>query len=129
MTSQLATAARHVVVAFCSLSASVFPKQDQQQLRLGYLQSMLRVVLLWASPAAAAMHQASANDESELVDACRWVGWGATAPWCSAVMLQVMLQGGAAPGLSRESAACGCRQPERGGHLGPAGPEGSAVGL
>jgi hypothetical protein len=76
MASPLAAAARHVVVAFCSLSASVFPKRDPQQLRLAYLHSMLKAVLLWAKPAAAALHQASANDEAELVDACRWGGAG-----------------------------------------------------
>jgi hypothetical protein len=59
------------VVALCSLSAFVFLKWDPQKLRLAYLQSMLKAVLLWASPADAALHQALANDESELVDACR----------------------------------------------------------
>jgi hypothetical protein len=83
----LAARGRQVVVAFCSLAGDVFPRTSQSDGGAGaggkaaasavspasvrHCARMLQAVLPWVHPAAAAVHQAVASDEGELVDGCR----------------------------------------------------------
>ena len=63
-------------VRLASLSGDVFPKQPegaQQPAKLQHLQRMLGMVMLWVQDSAAAVHQAAAGDETQLLDACRYV--------------------------------------------------------
>eukprot|EP00891_Asterochloris_glomerata_P009020 jgi/Astpho2/9020/fgenesh1_pg.00133_%23_51_t len=71
---RLAAAAQALTVRLASLSGDVFPKQPeggQQPAKLQHLQRMLGMVMLWVQDSAAAVHQAAAGDETQLLDACR----------------------------------------------------------
>jgi hypothetical protein len=82
--SQLAQAARQLVVAFCCLAGDVFPKQQVSAAAatgsalvpaapatVAHVAQMLRLVLPWCMPAQQALQQALAEDEGQLMDACR----------------------------------------------------------
>eukprot|EP00878_Enallax_costatus_P024514 GHUV01026164.1.p1 GENE.GHUV01026164.1~~GHUV01026164.1.p1 ORF type:complete len:1105 (+),score=386.39 GHUV01026164.1:1431-4745(+) len=85
--SQLATAARQLVVAFCCLAGDVFPKPTVTSavaaaggaanaacaapVAVTHVVQMLRLVLPWCMPAQQVLKQALAGDEGQLVDACR----------------------------------------------------------
>lgn len=82
--SQLAQAARQLVVAFCCLAGDVFPKQPVSAaaatgaapvpaapVTVAHVAQMLRLVLPWCMPAQQALQAALSGDEGQLVDACR----------------------------------------------------------
>jgi hypothetical protein len=82
--SQLAQAARQLVVAFCCLAGDVFPKQQVSSAAatgaapmpaapatVAHVAQMLRLVLPWCMPAQQALQQALSGDEGQLIDACR----------------------------------------------------------
>lgn len=85
--SQLAAAARQLVVAFCCLAGDVFPKSNISSaagaaggaaavasaapVAVAHVAQMLRLVLPWCMPAQQLLQQALAGDEGQLVDACR----------------------------------------------------------
>ena len=66
-------------VLLCSLSGDIFPKAQQAQQRLAssspakdeHLRQMLGLVGVWVGDPQAAVHQAAANEEAPLLDACR----------------------------------------------------------
>ncbi len=68
---------------FCSISGDIFPKAaEQQRAELGlqhttsakdaHLQRMLPAILPCIAPPDAALHRAAANNEAELLDACKY---------------------------------------------------------
>ncbi|EIE26728.1 hypothetical protein COCSUDRAFT_46205 [Coccomyxa subellipsoidea C-169] len=80
--SPLAAASRQLLVMFCSISGDIFPKAaEQQRAELGlqhttsakdaHLQRMLPAILPCIAPPEAALHRAAANNEAELLDACK----------------------------------------------------------
>lgn len=64
----------------CSLSGDIFPKVQQAHnqpvssnpAKDGHLRQMLGLVGVWLGDPQAAVHQAAANDEAPLLDACRF---------------------------------------------------------
>ncbi|BDA40620.1 probable Exportin-4 [Coccomyxa sp. Obi] len=80
--SALAAASRQLLVLFCSISGDIFPKEaEQKRADLGlqhsidakeaYLQRLLAAVIPSITPPEAVLHKAAANNEGELLDACR----------------------------------------------------------
>ncbi|KAL0051778.1 hypothetical protein WJX82_002011 [Trebouxia sp. C0006] len=82
--SVLAQRARQLVVLLCSLTGDIFPKeqhlqQSQQQagisssssMRNEHLRGLVQMVWVWVPDPQAAVHQAAANEEAFLLDACR----------------------------------------------------------
>lgn len=70
-------------VLFCSVSGDIFPKEaEQKRADLGlqhsidakdaYLQRLLAAVIPSISPPEAVLHKAAANNEGELLDACKY---------------------------------------------------------
>jgi hypothetical protein len=70
-------------VLFCSISGDIFPKAtEQQRAELGlqhttsakdaHLQRLLPAILPSIAPPEAAIHNAAANNEAELLDACKY---------------------------------------------------------
>lgn len=74
--------ARQLVVLLCSLDGDIFPRAvpnartqvvlQAPSMKDEHLRAMLHAIVLWIFPPEAAIHNANANDESELLDACRW---------------------------------------------------------
>jgi len=75
----------HPQVLLCSLTGDIFPKeqhlqQSQQQagisssssMRNEHLRGMVQMVWVWVPDPQAAVHQAAANEEAFLLDACRY---------------------------------------------------------
>lgn len=65
----------------CSLTGDIFPKEQQSHQLPGnssvkneHLRQMLQMVGVWVADPQAAVHQAAANEEASLLDACRLVG-------------------------------------------------------
>ncbi|DBA87589.1 TPA: hypothetical protein ACH3X1_004612 [Trebouxia sp. C0004] len=77
--SVLAQRARQLVVLLCSLTGDIFPKEQHSQQQAGssssmrneHLRQMLQMVWVWVPEPQAAVHQAAANEEAFLLDACR----------------------------------------------------------
>ncbi len=74
----------HLQVLLCSLTGDIFPKEgqhsqhSQQQagsnsssMRKEHLRGMVHMVWVWVPDPQAAVHQAAANEEAFLLDACR----------------------------------------------------------
>ena len=78
-------------VLLCSLTGDIFPKEQQphqqphgqprrqphqqlgnSSLKSEHLRQMLRLVTVWLPDPQAAVHQAAANEEAPLLDACRY---------------------------------------------------------
>ena len=68
-------------VLLCSLSGDIFPREDPPQqpnqqvggagMKGAHLRQMLGMVGVWVGDPQAAVHQAAANEEASLLDACR----------------------------------------------------------
>ncbi len=73
----------HLQVLLCSLTGDIFPKEqhsqqqaDSSSMRNEHLRQMLQMVWVWVPEPQAAVHQAAANEEAFLLDACRYAHWG-----------------------------------------------------
>jgi len=69
----------HPQVLLCSLTGDIFPKEHHSQQQAGnssmrneHLRQMLQMVWVWVPDPQAAVHQAAANEEAFLLDACRY---------------------------------------------------------
>ena len=76
-------------VLLCSLTGDIFPKEQHSQQQAGsssmrseHLRQMLQMVWVWVPDPQAAVHQAAANEEAFLLDACRYAHWPA-ALYCN----------------------------------------------
>ncbi|KAL0028613.1 hypothetical protein WJX79_005646 [Trebouxia sp. C0005] len=80
--SVLAQRARQLVVLLCSLTGDIFAKEQHSQqqqtgssssssMRNEHLRQMLQMVWVWVPDPQTAVHQAAANEEAFLLDACR----------------------------------------------------------
>jgi len=73
-------------VLLCSLTGDIFSKEQHSQhsqqrvgssssMRNEHLRGMVQMVWVWVPDPQAAVHQAAANEEAFLLDACRYAHW------------------------------------------------------